>query len=55
MSYLMGPPKKLDIQDPDEDVIDSKFIPIDKLRNYLKFRPWIIPLENWLKDSDLKY
>lgn len=42
-------------QDPDEDVIEVKFIPIDKVRDYLTFRPWVIPLENWLNSSELKY
>lgn len=46
---------KADIQDPDVDVIEINFIPIDKIRNYLKFRPWVIPLENWLNANKLKY
>ncbi|WLD92878.1 NUDIX hydrolase [Alkalihalobacillus sp. AL-G] len=47
---------EMDTQDdPDQDVIETKFIPINKIREYLKFRPWVIPLENWLKDSNLKY
>lgn len=46
---------KMDTQDPDQDVIEIKFIPSDKIREFLKFRPWVIPLENWLKERDLKY
>lgn len=45
---------KMDMQDPDQDVTEVRFIPVDSLRKYLTFRPWIIPLENWIRERKLK-
>ncbi|QGQ96588.1 NUDIX hydrolase [Paenibacillus psychroresistens] len=40
--------------DPD-DVIEIKFVPIIEVREYIKFRAWIIPLEYWLEQKKLRY
>jgi 8-oxo-dGTP pyrophosphatase MutT (NUDIX family) len=39
----------------DEEIVDIRFVAIDEIRDYLTFRPWVIPLENWLKDRSLRY
>jgi ADP-ribose pyrophosphatase YjhB (NUDIX family) len=41
---------------PNEDEISEiKFVSINELRKYLKSRPLVIPLENWIKERVLKY
>jgi ADP-ribose pyrophosphatase YjhB (NUDIX family) len=41
---------------PKEDEISEiKFVPINELRKYLKSRPLVIPLENWIEERVLKY
>lgn len=42
-------------QELDEEIVDTRFVAIDEIRDYLSFRPWVIPLENWLKDRNLRY
>ncbi|MFD0711759.1 NUDIX domain-containing protein [Paenibacillus sp. GCM10027626] len=44
-----------EISDPDQDVIEVQFVNIRDLRNFIKYRPWIIPLENWIQNRKLKY
>ncbi len=43
------------VKDPDLDIFEVKFVPLIELRNYIKFRPWIIPLENWCEERVLRY
>ncbi|SEC76324.1 NUDIX hydrolase [Paenibacillus sp. GP183] len=42
-------------EDPDQDISEVKFVEIKNLRNMIKFRPWILPLECWIKDRKLNY
>lgn len=44
-----------EIKDPDQDVIEVQFVDISELRDFITFRPWIIPLENWFQKRELKY
>lgn len=44
-----------EIEDPDQDVLEIKSVNIRDLRNFIKFRPWIIPLESWIQNRELKY
>lgn len=41
--------------DPDRLVVEARFISIHSLREYLKFPPRIIPLEQWLIDRTPRY
>ncbi|WP_218095550.1 NUDIX domain-containing protein [Paenibacillus solanacearum] len=43
------------INDPDQDVIEIQFVDVKHLRQYIQFRPWIIPLETWLQSRTMKY
>lgn len=43
------------VNDPDDDILEVKCVPVDKLRIYIKFRPWVIPAEIWLKEKKLSY
>jgi ADP-ribose pyrophosphatase YjhB (NUDIX family) len=43
------------VNDPDEDIREVRFIPFNELKNYLKFRPWIVPLEDWIAERIMKY
>ncbi len=38
-------------RDPDGIVREARFVPVDALRHYLKFRPRLLPLEQWLADG----
>ncbi|WEG12840.1 NUDIX hydrolase [Pullulanibacillus sp. KACC 23026] len=40
--------------DPD-DVVEVKFVRFNEVKEYIKFRPWIVPLENWLNEKVLRY
>jgi ADP-ribose pyrophosphatase YjhB (NUDIX family) len=42
-------------RDPDDDVIEVRFVRFNEVREYIKFRPWILPLENWLNEKVLRY
>ncbi|SFM29645.1 ADP-ribose pyrophosphatase YjhB, NUDIX family [Paenibacillus sp. 1_12] len=54
--YAGSLPSELNaIDDPDQDVIEMQFVNIRDLRDFIKFRPWIIPLENWIQNRALKY
>ncbi|MBO9606584.1 MAG: NUDIX hydrolase, partial [Paenibacillaceae bacterium] len=44
-----------DFDDPDEDVIEVQFVNVNDLRQYIKFRPWVIPLEKWIENRKLTY
>ncbi|ULL14758.1 NUDIX hydrolase [Paenibacillus sp. H1-7] len=48
-------PEQNEIKDPDQDVIEVQFVNISALRDFITFRPWIIPLENWIQKRELKY
>ncbi len=41
--------------DPDGLVKEARFIPFHDLRQYLNFRPRVIPLEHWLKDRIVRH
>lgn len=30
-------------------------VPVDQLRKYVTFRPWLIPLETWLDERTMRY
>ena len=42
-------------QELDQDIIETRFISYEEIREYVSFRPWVIPLETWLKDRSLRY
>ncbi|MCS7464944.1 NUDIX domain-containing protein [Paenibacillus doosanensis] len=44
-----------EMKDPDLDVIEVRFVNVRDLRNFIKFRPWLIPLEKWIQNRELKY
>jgi ADP-ribose pyrophosphatase YjhB (NUDIX family) len=37
------------------EIFEIKFVPINELRNFLKARPQIIPLEVWIKEKVISY
>jgi ADP-ribose pyrophosphatase YjhB (NUDIX family) len=39
----------------DSDILSVKFVPIEELREYMSFRPWVLPLERWIKERRLGY
>lgn len=39
----------------DPEIESVKFIATERLREYIKFRPWIIPLERWLEERTIGY
>ena len=41
--------------DPDKDIHEIKFVPNTSLRDYIEFKPWILALEEWVRDSTTKY
>lgn len=41
--------------DPDQDILEVKFVPINEIQSYIKFIPWIRSLETWLGDRKLNY
>jgi len=41
--------------DPDQDVLEVKFVAVHELRSYVSFRPWVLPLEYWFRERLLKY
>lgn len=43
------------LQELDPDIITVEFIPTHKLREYIKFNPWILSLERWLGKRQLGY
>lgn len=47
--------KQKEIIDPDQDVTDIRFVNISEIHDFITFRPWIIPLENWIQNQELKY
>lgn len=42
-------------QELDSDIDTVEYIPIHKLRDYIKFLPWILSLEKWLEEKKLGY
>ncbi|WP_171652615.1 NUDIX hydrolase [Paenibacillus foliorum] len=55
--YYAGsfPSEQNEIEEPDEDIIEMQFVNIRDLRNYINFRPWVIPLEFWIQNRELRY
>lgn len=39
----------------DPDVEDVRFVPTAELRRYVSFRPWLVPLEQWLAERATRY
>lgn len=37
-------------RDPDRDVQEARFIPIQQLREFIRFRPRLVALETWLRE-----
>lgn len=46
---------ELTLNDPDNDISEIKFVPFNEVSDYIKFRPWIIPIEDWLRERCLRY
>lgn len=46
---------ELTLNDPDNDISEIKFVPFHEVSDYIKFRPWIIPIEDWLRERSLRY
>ncbi|WP_248928536.1 NUDIX domain-containing protein [Paenibacillus hamazuiensis] len=47
--------QRSNMDDPDLDVMEMKFVHIRDLRSFITFRPWIIPLEMWIQNKELTY
>ncbi|MBM7661081.1 ADP-ribose pyrophosphatase YjhB (NUDIX family) [Bacillus mesophilus] len=43
------------INDPDDDIIEVKFVSITELREYIRFLPWIVSLEKWVENQTMSY
>lgn len=41
--------------DPDKDINEVSFVPVRQLKDYITFNPWIVPLEEWLREPVMKY
>jgi ADP-ribose pyrophosphatase YjhB (NUDIX family) len=46
---------KEEIEDPDLDVTEIRFVDRKDLRSLIKFRPWVLPLDSWIEDKQLQY
>ncbi|MCR8630206.1 NUDIX hydrolase [Paenibacillus radicis (ex Xue et al. 2023)] len=44
-----------EVEEPDPDILEMQFVNRRDLRNFIKFRPWVIPLEMWIQNRELKY
>ncbi|WP_188995967.1 NUDIX hydrolase [Paenibacillus nasutitermitis] len=55
--YYTGslPSEQNEIEERDDDIIEMQFVNIKDLRNFIKFLPWVIPLETWIQNRELKY
>ncbi|WP_052345905.1 NUDIX domain-containing protein [Paucisalibacillus sp. EB02] len=53
--YYWGEILSQNKQEPDEEIVDVRFVTVEEIRDYISFRPWVIPLENWFKDRRLVY
>ncbi|WP_010099073.1 NUDIX hydrolase [Ornithinibacillus scapharcae] len=42
-------------QELDQEIVAVEFIPIQRLREYITFHPWILSLERWLEKRELGY
>lgn len=38
-----------------EEILDIQFVSADQVRQRLKYRAWIIPLETWMRDHQTAY
>lgn len=46
---------ELRVDDPDGEVREARFVPVDRVRRHLRFRPVVVPLEGWLRRRAERY
>lgn len=51
----LGSPVENRLHSQDPSVSETRFIPLKDLRAYIRFRPWVVPLEQWLSQQCTAY